>query len=75
MLDIIYSLQASRPFTEVGSIALKWGPDGRVVWGAGFSSCDLQVAGPITVAARSCDPPHHRSFGERDVGIDWKLYV
>ena len=43
-----------------------WGPDGRVIWGAGLSACDLQVAGSIPVAARSCDPPHHRGFGDRD---------
>ena len=33
------------------------GPDGWVVWGAGLSSCDLQVAGSIPVATQSCDPP------------------
>ena len=41
-----------------------WGPDGRVVWGAGLSSRDLQVAGSIPVATRSCDPSHHRGFGD-----------
>ena len=28
------------------------GLGGRVVWGAGLSSCDLQVAGSIPIAAR-----------------------
>ena len=37
------------------------GPDGRVVWGAGLSSCGLPVAGSIPVAARSCDAPYHRT--------------
>ena len=39
------------------------GPGGRVVWGVGLS-CDLQVAGSNPVAARSCDPPYHRGFGD-----------
>ena len=34
-----------------------------------LSSCLLQVAGSIPVAARSCDPPHHRGFGDRDVAM------
>ena len=29
------------------------GPGGQVVWGAGLSSCNLQVAGSIPVAAQS----------------------
>ena len=41
------------------------GPGGRVVWGVGLSSCDLQVAGSIPIAARSRDSPYHRDFGER----------
>ena len=32
------------------------GPDGRVVWGAGLSSCDLQVAG------RFPSPPGHAAL-------------
>ena len=44
-----------------------WGPDGRVVWGVGLFSCDLQVVGSIPVATRSRDPPYHRGFGERDM--------
>ena len=43
---------------------LERGTGGRVVWGVGLSSCDLQVAGSIPVAARSRDPPYHRGFGD-----------
>ena len=56
------------PFIEVAFRSLVrpwiWGPDGRVVWGAGLSSCNLQVAGSIPVAARSCDLPYHRGFAD-----------
>ena len=40
------------------------GPDGRVVWGAGRSSRELQVAGSILVAALTRDSSYHRDFGE-----------
>ena len=43
-----------------------WGPGGRVVWGVGLSSRDVQVAGSIPVATRSRDPPYHRGFGDCD---------
>ena len=39
-----------------------------MVWGVGLS-CDLQVAGLISVATRSRDPPYHRDFDERDMII------
>ena len=45
------------------------GPDDRVVWGAGLSSCGLQVADSIPVAAHSCDPPNDRGFGEFEINI------
>ena len=54
-----------------------WGPDDRVVWGAGLSSCDLQVAGLIPVATRSCAPPR-LGFGDCDTlhthGCDWNEF-
>ena len=41
-----------------------WGRDGRVVWGADLSSCDLQVEGSIPIAFRFCDPLYHPGFGD-----------
>ena len=45
------------------------GPDGPVVWGTSVSFCDLQAAGSILVAARACNPPHHRAFGDHNVAM------
>ena len=51
-----------------------------MVRGAGLSSCDLQFAGSIPIATRSCDPPHHRErgFGDCDTlythGCDWNEF-
>ena len=48
-----------------------------MVWGVGPSSCDLQVADSIPVAARSRDPPYRRGFGERMAqfirGCEWSM--
>ena len=56
---------------KVCAVTRARGPGGRVVWGVGLSSCDLQVAGSIPVATRSRDPPYHRGFGDCEVQLIW----
>ena len=51
-------------------MCIAWGPGGRVVWGVGLSSCDLQVAGSIPVATRSPDPPYHWGLGESILAVN-----
>ena len=56
-------------------LGLPTGGAGMVGWsgGTGLSFCDMQVAGSIPVATRSCDPPYHRGFG--DCCLTWNAAI